>query len=434
MSFQSFPTTFSGNMTDGYDFTNPSTPKSRHITYNADNMPVTIDYNSGQSVATIWYDGTGARAKKTVGSVISYYVGDHYEIIGGTIRRYIFAGNLRVAQVKGSTITYFHKDHLGSSTVMTNSSGNQVESTSYMPFGGVRDHTGTETSTYKFTDQELDAEYGLYNYGARLYDPIIGRFISADPIIPQPYNPQSLNRYSYCLNNPLIYVDPSGYENKKNEEGEIEYDEESNKYVWKLNEIVINGNEQDRQFYGPVCGPQAWDIVQIEEAKMLLEYYSLNPFPDGAPGVSGGSSGGNTEPDDQSNDDSNTDNENDNDTVSPDPSNSTIPAEKKGYLTRVWENFKTTNATIPGILAPPGLGIITGGATADAYGTTTLLSWASSGFRGATLSGASFTGLETGILVVATQVTNVLIVGSSWEVGVFIGSMINGLLSSDEEP
>ena len=62
-----------------------------------------------------------------------------------------------------------------------------------------------------YTDQELDSENGLYNYNARLYDPFIGRFISPDIIVPQPYNPQSLNRYSYCLNNPLIYNDPSGH-------------------------------------------------------------------------------------------------------------------------------------------------------------------------------------------------------------------------------
>jgi hypothetical protein len=50
----------------------------------------------------------------------------------------------------------------------------------------------------------------LYNYDARLYDPVIGRFISPDSIVPAPFNPQSLNRYSYVLNNPLMYTDPSG--------------------------------------------------------------------------------------------------------------------------------------------------------------------------------------------------------------------------------
>ena len=94
---------------------------------------------------------------------------------------------------------------------MTSASGNPVESSNYEPFGGMRSHTGTDTSSYKFTDQEFDAESGLYNYDARLYDPIIGRFISPDSIIPQPFNPQSLNRYSYCINNPLRYTDPTGH-------------------------------------------------------------------------------------------------------------------------------------------------------------------------------------------------------------------------------
>jgi RHS repeat-associated protein len=54
-------------------------------------------------------------------------------------------------------------------------------------------------------------EYHLYNYNARLYDPVVGRFITPDTIVSDPYNPQSLNRYAYCLNNPLIYTDPTGH-------------------------------------------------------------------------------------------------------------------------------------------------------------------------------------------------------------------------------
>jgi RHS repeat-associated protein len=62
----------------------------------------------------------------------------------------------------------------------------------------------------QFTGQRLDGT-GLYYYNARYYDPIIGRFISADTIVPNPANPQAFNRYSYCLNNPLKYIDPSGH-------------------------------------------------------------------------------------------------------------------------------------------------------------------------------------------------------------------------------
>lgn len=60
-----------------------------------------------------------------------------------------------------------------------------------------------------FTGQRLDST-GLYYYGARYYDPAIGRFISPDPVVQDFTNPQTLNRYSYVLNNPLKYTDPSG--------------------------------------------------------------------------------------------------------------------------------------------------------------------------------------------------------------------------------
>ncbi|WP_423226072.1 RHS repeat-associated core domain-containing protein [Candidatus Amarolinea aalborgensis] len=67
-------------------------------------------------------------------------------------------------------------------------------------------------SLRRFTGQVLDdAAGGLYFYNARYYDPALGRFIQADTIVPQPVNPQSLNRYSYAANNPLRYVDPSGH-------------------------------------------------------------------------------------------------------------------------------------------------------------------------------------------------------------------------------
>jgi RHS repeat-associated protein len=62
-----------------------------------------------------------------------------------------------------------------------------------------------------FTGQRLDST-GLYYYGARYYDATIGRFISADTIVPDPANPQAYNKYSYCINNPLSCIDPSGHD------------------------------------------------------------------------------------------------------------------------------------------------------------------------------------------------------------------------------
>jgi RHS repeat-associated protein len=74
-----------------------------------------------------------------------------------------------------------------------------------------RNHVGEEVTYYKYTDQEFDGNIGLYNYNARLYDPGIAIFISPDSIIPKWYDPKTHNRFSYCINNPLIYIDPSGH-------------------------------------------------------------------------------------------------------------------------------------------------------------------------------------------------------------------------------
>jgi len=112
----------------------------------------------------------------------------------------------------------YEPEYLGSSSVLTDAGGNRIESAEYMPFGRIREYAGTWTTDYKFTDQEMDTESGLYNFNARLYDPTLGRFISPDPAVPdlsdptnpRTFDPQMLNRYAYCRNNPMIYVDPTG--------------------------------------------------------------------------------------------------------------------------------------------------------------------------------------------------------------------------------
>ena len=168
-----------GNMTSGWDFSSPYSPVSRTISYNAENMPTSIS-RGGVTATTYSYDGNGKRVKKTTPAFpfasTTYYVGEHFEAIGmGPPTRYVFAGNLRIAResIAGGTL-YYHKDHLGSSTAMTDSSGIGAYGTSnYMPFGSMRSTTGSSGSSYKFTDQELDSESGLYNYNARLYDPYL---------------------------------------------------------------------------------------------------------------------------------------------------------------------------------------------------------------------------------------------------------------------
>ena len=81
----------------------------------------------------------------------------------------------------------------------------------YKPYGEDRDSGSSLNTDRKFTGQTEDEAAGLYWYASRAYDPAIGRFVSPDPIVPAPGNPQSLNRYSYVYNNPLRYTDPSGH-------------------------------------------------------------------------------------------------------------------------------------------------------------------------------------------------------------------------------
>lgn len=116
---------------------------------------------------------------------------------------------------------WMHTDHLGSITAITDREGNIVESFSFDAWGNRRDHTDwgwidpatfDPTNTERgFTGHEMLDEVGLVHMNGRIYDAILGRFLSADPFVQFSDNGQSFNRYSYVLNNPIKYNDPSGY-------------------------------------------------------------------------------------------------------------------------------------------------------------------------------------------------------------------------------
>ncbi|MBU0492465.1 MAG: RHS repeat-associated core domain-containing protein, partial [Chloroflexi bacterium] len=80
--------------------------------------------------------------------------------------------------------------------------------------GEMRSSSSNPLTDYRFTGQRFESMIGgLYDYGARFYDPLLGRFVSADTVVPGAGNPQALNRYAYVLNNPLKYTDPTGHAN-----------------------------------------------------------------------------------------------------------------------------------------------------------------------------------------------------------------------------
>ena len=183
--------------------------------YDFENRPKKI--SKGGTTTDLAYHDLLGRVTKTASGTTTTYVGRWYECTGGTCRKYIFAGDQRIAFKEGSTVTYVHPDHLSSSSVLTKGAdGTKDEQLTYFPFGQTRtdtDGAGNPISPgfrYKYTDQEFDDTTGLYYYKARYYDQVLGRFIQPDPIVPDVYDPQSLNLYSYVLNNPLRYTDPFG--------------------------------------------------------------------------------------------------------------------------------------------------------------------------------------------------------------------------------
>ena len=193
---------------------NMLTGAGRTLTWNQENKPLTIV--QGGTTTTFVYDGDGGRVKKIVGTTTTRYISKLYECDNTNCSRFIWAGSTRIATIASNgTINYWHGDHLGSSSVITDSTGNKVETITYYPFGGTRTNTSPTTPAidvpYKYTGKELDASTGLYYYEARYYDATLARFISADTIVPNPRDPQSFNRYSYVENNPLKYIDPTGH-------------------------------------------------------------------------------------------------------------------------------------------------------------------------------------------------------------------------------
>ncbi|MSP13297.1 MAG: RHS repeat-associated core domain-containing protein, partial [Chloroflexi bacterium] len=190
---------------------------TQSLSYNAENRLVAV---SPVLTATFTYDGDGKRVKRQDSSGTTVYVGNYFEKIAGTdiITKYYYFGDQRIASrsgISGTTGTLYYNigDHLGSSSLSYRATGSAVTVTqSYSPWGAIRPGPNNALTTdYTYTGQKWDASPGLMFYGSRYYDSSLGRFLQPDTIVPEPGNPQSLNRYTYVDNNPLRYTDPSGH-------------------------------------------------------------------------------------------------------------------------------------------------------------------------------------------------------------------------------
>ncbi len=217
----------------------------RTVTWSSFNKPIDIRQNvsGGQNRTQIRYGSDRKRYKTVVDHTqngttttrTTHYIGDHYEQVFVDSKKeskHHFSAYGRTyavfnaSEITGWSVGYLHTDHLGSVVAITGTSGALWQQFSYDAFGKRRNINwqadATDALLYQtppgqrvtergFTGHEHLDSVALVHMNGRVYDPIYGRFISADPYIQFPENTQSYNRYSYVLNNPLSHTDPSGF-------------------------------------------------------------------------------------------------------------------------------------------------------------------------------------------------------------------------------
>ena len=179
------------------------------IQYNVLNLPSTVSFSDGSTITyTYGADGTKLRTVHKIGSTTTTtdYCGNViYE--NGT-QKLLLTEEGYINLTGTQQYHYYLKDHQGNNRVVINQSGTVEETNHYYPFGGVFGTTGN-TQPYKYNGKEFDTKKGLnwYDYGARYYDAALGRFTTVDPSSENYY---AFNPYSYCVNNPIKYIDPDG--------------------------------------------------------------------------------------------------------------------------------------------------------------------------------------------------------------------------------
>ena len=195
-------------------------------------MPNSITDNASGNTSTFTYGPEHQRTKQARGDMTLYYA-DGIEIdipsngsmANATIKTYWPAGlGLDIDSNSSATTLqrWTHDDRLGSITAITNEAGTLTDTMPYDAWGNRRNLTNapltsplrgyTGTDNKGFTGQEELDQQGLVHLNGRIYDPFVGRFLSADPEIQDPTHTQSYNRYTYVWNNPTNLTDPTGFE------------------------------------------------------------------------------------------------------------------------------------------------------------------------------------------------------------------------------
>jgi RHS repeat-associated protein len=185
---------------------------SHSYAYDSESRLVSVD---GGTTASYAYDQQNRRYKKTVGSTVTHYLWEGNQVLaehngstGAAQTDYIGSGSRMIAKVASGATSYILSDRL-SVRLTLNSSGAVVGQQGHLPFGEDFAESGTQQKQH-FTNYERDSESGTDYAVNRQYNQSVGRFNRVDPKAGVADNPQSLNRYSYTLNNPVGLIDPNG--------------------------------------------------------------------------------------------------------------------------------------------------------------------------------------------------------------------------------
>ena len=207
--------------------TDKATLLSTQYEYDAENHLFRV-IREDSSIVNYQYDGLGRRIEKDVAGVITGYIYDNEDILleldgtdtivarsthgPGIDEPLIMERDLDASGTFEATEQFlYHVDGLGSVTELTNNAGTVIQSYTYSSFGEIESTLDPSfVQPYTFTAREFDPETGLLHYRARSYDPMTGRFLQQDPILGFQVVPQSFNLYSYVVNNPVLFLDPSG--------------------------------------------------------------------------------------------------------------------------------------------------------------------------------------------------------------------------------
>ena len=257
-------------------------------------LEVQVDGGEWQRVLTqtqsTGYQFTGAldhtygfrvRAWDVAGNVGAWPVGaDTVTRVVRRVVKYYYHGGARVALrttgAGGSVVYWLHGDHLGSVSLVTDHASRVVAQQRFLPYGGVRYSEGTFPTDVGFTGHRGHPALGLIFMRARYYHVALGRFVSADTVVPEPGNPQSLNRFSYVLGNPLRYTDPTGHLTEEEIAQVLGFENVQQLYeseLWKAWTDELTG---DPYWLAVLAAVQSGDRLQASEMAGALLFQSVD--------------------------------------------------------------------------------------------------------------------------------------------------------------